>query len=66
MLNPNGALHFVVPFRVTARTCAQRAYGVPVIQGSARGIATAGALRSLFVQIRLASANVLRVASSNS
>ena len=44
-LKPNGRLHSVVaPLEVRARTRAYAAYGWPVIQGSATGIATAGDL----------------------
>ncbi len=44
MLNPNGTLHGVAffPSFEIQRTCAQRAYGSPVIHGSWRGTVSAG------------------------
>ena len=69
MLNPNGVLQLVTP-RGCARTWAYSAYGLPVIQGSAIGIATAGTLSGVFRlsvdQTSVRSSNVLLVASSKS
>src|SRR5438105_10197853 len=49
MFRPKGVLHgLVAPLGAIARTCAYRAYGRPVSQGSATGIDTVGAL-SVFV-----------------
>src|SRR5439155_18869615 len=42
MLNPNGLLQPVAPPLVIARTCAYKAYGEPVNQGSATSTAVAG------------------------
>jgi len=42
MLNPNGVLQPVAPRLVIARTCAYKAYGEPVNQGSAMSTAVAG------------------------
>src|SRR5947209_17451487 len=42
MLKPNGRLQSVAPRVVTARTCAQSAYGLPVNQGSVRLSESAG------------------------
>ncbi|MBA2360266.1 MAG: hypothetical protein H0V79_04875 [Actinobacteria bacterium] len=53
------------PLRVTARTRAQSAYGVPVIQGRATGIATVG-IFAVPAQTIEPSVKLLRVASSNS
>ncbi len=41
-LKPNGLLHAVAPRVVTARTCAQTAYGFPVNHGSTRFTDVAG------------------------
>jgi hypothetical protein len=54
------------PLRVTARTCAQSAYGEPVIHGRRTGIAAVGIFKEVLVQICALSAKLLLVESSNS
>src|SRR5581483_690369 len=70
MLNPNGALHRVVPRTVLARTRTYSAYGSPVIHGRAIGTVTAGTLsgpgREVVDQTIVRSSKVLLVASWNS
>jgi len=66
MSKPYGALQRVAPLRLKARTWAQRAYGEPVIHGSATGIAVVGVFSESLRQTIDDSANLLFVASSNS
>ena len=65
MLNPNGALQRLGPWRVTARTWAYSENGCPVIQGSEIGTATVGAGAFFVDQTIELSENVGPVASSN-
>ena len=70
MFNPNGVLHLVTRDPTWARTWAYSAYGLPVIQGSAVGIATAGTRNGVFRLLvdhtTVRSSKVLLVASSKS
>ena len=70
MLNPNGLLQRLTALAVRARTWAYSAYGSPVIQGSASGMAIIGTrsgfARDLVDQTTALSSKVLLVESSKS